>query len=93
MGDSRSLDEVYCRHVLARRLPELISDTNAEPVAMAMPITAALPIVNVETRGVVGFECLLRFSAKPARTPDVWFAEAAAAHGARRWRSRRSKRR
>jgi EAL domain-containing protein (putative c-di-GMP-specific phosphodiesterase class I) len=43
-GDSRSLDEVYCRHILAGRLPELIPDTSREPLAMAMPITAAVPI-------------------------------------------------
>src|SRR5689334_20923016 len=38
-GDSRSLDDVYCRHILAGRLPELIADTSAVPLAMAMPIT------------------------------------------------------
>jgi len=43
-GDSRSLDDVYCRHILAGRLPELIPDTSREPLAMAMPITAAVPI-------------------------------------------------
>jgi EAL domain-containing protein (putative c-di-GMP-specific phosphodiesterase class I) len=44
VGDSRSLDDVYCRHILEGRLPELIPDTSAEPVAMAMPITAAAHI-------------------------------------------------
>lgn len=43
-GDSRSLDEVYCRHILAGRLPELIPDTSAIPFAAAMPITQAVPI-------------------------------------------------
>jgi EAL domain-containing protein (putative c-di-GMP-specific phosphodiesterase class I) len=43
-GDSRSLDDVYCRHILAGRLPELIPDTSREPLAMAMPITAAVSI-------------------------------------------------
>jgi EAL domain-containing protein (putative c-di-GMP-specific phosphodiesterase class I) len=43
-GDSHSLDDVYCRHILAGRLPELIPDTAAEPIAAAMPITAAIPI-------------------------------------------------
>ena len=28
-GDSRSLDEVYCRHILEGRLPELIPDTSS----------------------------------------------------------------
>ncbi len=43
-GDSRRLDEVYCLHILAGRLPEMIPDTAAFPLAMAMPITGALPI-------------------------------------------------
>lgn len=43
-GDSRSLDDVYCRHILAGRLPELIPDTSAVPIAAAMPITQAVPI-------------------------------------------------
>jgi len=43
-GDSRSLDDVYCRHILAGRLPELIPDTSAVPFAKAMPITQAVPI-------------------------------------------------
>jgi EAL domain-containing protein (putative c-di-GMP-specific phosphodiesterase class I) len=43
-GDERSLDDVYCRHILAGRLPQLISDTARYPLAAAMPITAAIPI-------------------------------------------------
>jgi EAL domain-containing protein (putative c-di-GMP-specific phosphodiesterase class I) len=43
-GDSHSLDDVYCRHILAGRLPEIIPDTAAEPLAAAMPITQAVPI-------------------------------------------------
>lgn len=43
-GDARPLDEVYCRHILAGRLPELIPDTAAEPLCQAMPITRAVPI-------------------------------------------------
>ena len=43
-GDSRSLDDVYCRHILAGRLPELIPDTAAEPLAASMPITTKTPI-------------------------------------------------
>ena len=35
------------------------------------------PIVNIASRTIVGYESLSRFSALPARTPDVWFAEAA----------------
>ncbi len=43
-GDSRALDDVYCRHILAGRLPELIPDTTLEPLAMSLPITKAAPI-------------------------------------------------
>lgn len=43
-GDSRSLDDVYCRHILEGRLPELIPDTAREAIAAALPITAAVPI-------------------------------------------------
>ncbi|WP_372623509.1 EAL domain-containing protein [Falsiroseomonas sp.] len=43
-GDSRSLDEVYCRHILAGHLPELIADTADYPLAASMPITRAVPI-------------------------------------------------
>jgi len=43
-GDVRSLDDVYCRHILAGRLPELMPDTSEFPLAVAMPITQAVPI-------------------------------------------------
>ncbi len=43
-GDSHSLDDVYCQHILEGRLPELIPDTALQPFAMAMPITQAIPI-------------------------------------------------
>ncbi len=158
-GDRRSLDDVYCRHILAGRLPELIPDTAAEPLAVAMPITAAAsigahvsvplrlsdgrtygmfcclspnadatlnardlatmrafadmavfdiertlradadrderrariagvleggaiasvyqPIWSLEAERPMGFEALSRFTAEPARAPDLWFAEAA----------------
>lgn len=42
-GDTRSLDDIYCRHVLEGWLPELVPDTAAEPPALAMPITASGP--------------------------------------------------
>jgi EAL domain-containing protein (putative c-di-GMP-specific phosphodiesterase class I) len=43
-GDSRSFDEVYCRHILDGRLPQLMPDTAAVPLAAAMPITKASSI-------------------------------------------------
>lgn len=157
-GDSVSLDDVYCRHILAGRLPQLMPDTAAVPLAKSMPITKAAsigahvsvpillpngepygmfcclgfaanpslndrdlqtlkafaeiasfeinreveaealireerakierviaedqfsmafqPIWNVEEDRIVGFESVARFSAKPYRSPDLWFAEA-----------------
>jgi len=44
VGDSTSLDDVYCRHILEGRLPQLMADTGDFPIAAAMPITAAVPI-------------------------------------------------
>jgi EAL domain-containing protein (putative c-di-GMP-specific phosphodiesterase class I) len=43
-GDSRSLDDVYCPHILAGRLPELMPDTADFPLAWSLPITRAVPI-------------------------------------------------
>ena len=43
-GDSNSLDDVYCQHILAGRIPELMANTADHPAAAAMPITQAVPI-------------------------------------------------
>lgn len=43
-GDSHSLEDIYCNHILEGRLPELMSDTSQEPLAASMPITSAVPI-------------------------------------------------
>lgn len=43
-GDSQPLSNVYCRHILEGRLPELMADTADYPLAVAMPITRAAPI-------------------------------------------------
>lgn len=40
-------------------------------------MTAFQPIVGLATNSVIGVEALSRFGAEPARTPDLWFAEAA----------------
>ncbi|MBV9881861.1 MAG: EAL domain-containing protein [Sphingomonadaceae bacterium] len=72
IGDSRSIDDVYCRHVVEGRLPELIPDTAAVPFAMAMPITTALPVgahVSVPLRmpdgEIYGTFCCLGPAADP----------------------------
>jgi EAL domain-containing protein (putative c-di-GMP-specific phosphodiesterase class I) len=70
VGDSQSLDDIYCRHILAGRLPQLIADTATEPVAMALPMTRAIPVgkhVSVPIRmpdgRVHGMFCCLGFKA------------------------------
>lgn len=71
-GDRRSLDDVYCRHILEGRLPELIPDTAMLPLAVAMPITRLAPIgahVSVPIRrsngSVYGMFCCLRSEPSP----------------------------
>jgi len=44
VGDTMSLDDVYCRHILEGRLPQLIPDTALEPLALSLPITYQAPI-------------------------------------------------
>lgn len=73
VGDSRPLEQVYCRHILAGRLPELIPDTGINSFAAALPITAQVPIgahVSVPIRRadgeVYGMFCCLSASPRPA---------------------------
>lgn len=59
-GDARPLEEVYCPHILAGRLPELIPDTSREELAMSMPITREVPIgahISVPLRLANGEPC------------------------------------
>lgn len=72
-GDRRSLDDVYCRHILAGRLPEMMPDTAAEPIAMSMPITAAIPIgahvsvpLTMANGEIYGMFCCLGPAADPS---------------------------
>lgn len=44
VGDSHSLDDVYCRHILEGRLPELIADTADYALCQSMPVTKSVPI-------------------------------------------------
>lgn len=73
VGSSRPVDETYCAHILAGRLPELIPDTSQEPFAMAMPITAAANIrshISVPIRlpdgRIFGMFCCVGFQADPS---------------------------
>lgn len=73
VGDSQSLEDVYCGHILEGRLPELIPDTSLEPLAKAMPITAAANIgshISVPIRlpdgRTYGMFCCIGFEANPS---------------------------
>jgi len=65
-GDTRSVDQVYCRHIIAGDLPRLIRDTADHSFAQTMPITTQLPIgshVSVPIRrddgSIYGMFCCL----------------------------------
>lgn len=71
VGDSRSLDDVYCRHILEGRLPELMADTADYPFVESMPITAmvgahmSVPI-RLPDGEVYGMFCCLSPHANPS---------------------------
>lgn len=72
-GDSRSLDDVYCRHILAGRLPELIPDTSQNEFCQTLPITRQSQIgahmsvpITMGDGSVYGMFCCLSFT--PNRT-------------------------
>lgn len=72
VGDSQSLDDIYCRHILEGRLPELMADTSEHPLALSLPITAAVPIgahmsvpIRMADGDVYGMFCCL------SPTPDA----------------------
>jgi EAL domain-containing protein (putative c-di-GMP-specific phosphodiesterase class I) len=49
----------------------------AELIDSDQPEVVFQPIVELGSRGVVGYEALSRFHLEPRRSPDVWFAQAA----------------
>ncbi len=68
-GDQRSLDEVYCRHILAGRLPELIPDTFVNALCQTLPITRDSHIgahmsvpITLQDGSVFGMFCCLSFT-------------------------------
>ena len=72
VGDEKPLDDVFCRHILAGRLPELMPDVSREPLAMSLPIMREVPIgahVSVPIRlpdgEPYGMFCCLSFQANP----------------------------
>ncbi|MEM9765284.1 MAG: EAL domain-containing protein [Pseudomonadota bacterium] len=44
VGGTMPLDAVYCRHILAGRLPEMMPDTSKIPFAQEIPMTKSVPI-------------------------------------------------
>jgi len=69
VGDAHSLNDTYCRDIMAGRLPQLMPDTSAEPLAAAKPITSALPIgrhmsvpVTLPDGSTYGMFCCLGFA-------------------------------
>lgn len=74
-GDTHSLDDIYCRHILEGRLPELMADTSAYPVAVALPITQAVPIgahmsvpIRLPNGEAYGMFCCLKPTPDPSLT-------------------------
>ncbi len=79
VGGAMPLDQVYCRHILAGRLPELIPDTADEPVCQDIPLTHAIPIkshVSIPIRRRDGspfgmFCCLSRSAQRDLNPRDL----------------------
>jgi EAL domain-containing protein (putative c-di-GMP-specific phosphodiesterase class I) len=74
-GDSFAIDDIYCRHILDGRLPQLITDTALYPIAASLPITAAVPIgahmsvpVYLPDGSTYGMLCCLSPHANPTLT-------------------------
>jgi EAL domain-containing protein (putative c-di-GMP-specific phosphodiesterase class I) len=68
VGDSLPLEQVYCRHILAGRLPELIPDTSADPFATALPVPigahVSIPIRRADGE-IYGMFCCLSATPRP----------------------------
>jgi EAL domain-containing protein (putative c-di-GMP-specific phosphodiesterase class I) len=61
--------------------PSIVDDGDATRRVQAVLAGTGLsmqfqPIVDLDTRHLVGYEALARFTGPPVRPPDVWFAEA-----------------
>ena len=62
-------------HQRRRKLRKIVETA----LAAGDPRIAFQPIVELPTRGIVGFEALSRFASMPLRSPDKWFADASEA--------------
>ena len=72
-GDSQPLDDIFCRHILAGRLPEVMPDVAKEPFAMSLPIMQRVPIgahlsvpIRLEDGETYGMFCCLSFKPDPS---------------------------
>lgn len=70
-GDSQKLDDIFCRHILAGRLPQVMPDAAKEPLAASLPIMRKVPIgahlsvpIKLEDGQTYGMFCCL------SRKPD-----------------------
>ena len=72
-GDSQPLDDIFCRHILAGRLPEVMPDVSKEPFALSLPIMQRVPIgahlsvpIRLEDGETYGMFCCLSFKPDPS---------------------------
>lgn len=64
-------------HAEAERGERSQQEARIADVLRTRAVTPAYqPVADVQSGRIVGVEALARFPAEPARTPDVWFAEA-----------------
>jgi response regulator RpfG family c-di-GMP phosphodiesterase len=75
-GTAAPLDETYCAHVLAGRLPNLIPDTSQQEITAAMPVTQAAGIgayasmpITFSDGSLYGTLCAVNHETKPELGP------------------------
>lgn len=75
-GDSDPLEEGYCDHVLAGRLPEFLRDPSRHPLAASLPVTKQLPVgshlsvpIRFSDGRVYGTFCCFAFDVRPSLAP------------------------
>lgn len=76
VGDSDPLEEGYCDHVLAGRLPEFLRDPSRHPLAASLPATTELPVgshlsvpIRFSDGRVYGTFCCFAFDVQPSLEP------------------------
>jgi PAS domain S-box-containing protein len=72
---TRQVAEPEATSTLIREHPDREEDVKRVLLSQDLRI-AFQPLVELETGRVVGYEALSRFPGDPARTPDIWFADA-----------------